>query len=703
MKKKLTTLLFGLLLAVGWTGSAQAQALVKYQAGKDAARTARTALNEEAGRPGAKWHSFNAMGQGQDMSRAPRQTQNYNVTSSVVHPKSWYQALDPVIWSGGSQNITEPFTDIDGMMALVKRVYTDKTIPGTKYSSPQGCDIPYQTIQYGWDILGTHYYDGVTIYLNAYTAFSEIEIVDANGDTFYDWTATSAFPSDWTVAGTRYSTNTSGLIYLQRSGYTYAYLTIPGSYLENSSGIANVRVWGRNRSSYNTAEIAIGNDTFGYSDDEPSYSTQYVYPFEWAIPGSLEPPTENGYSVLLVKLYDGINNDVNHRAQDTTVNAADLRNYFQTYIKEIQLLTDGLRVNESNDNAGTVFAYTGDLNRFFFIGKGKMAYLSSLDELPHYDRAPFYSMYEEFSPAADSDTLDYTDFYDEMKKGTTYPIVHDCNSVNFFQHYFSMSGKQGTTENRVNSLVLYIPDNRGGTSDDWRTYVTTHQPTVGMYMIDLYADVEPSATQTDYYTVTVNWFDNLDKITHSDGIPQTYKLYEIRYNEETGKNDTIPVYEGPLTEWSTDYPVGDPSYYDLHYYVIGTPTDATNKDTFFAKSNTDDVTIPGKSDFVGLQWWRYESDYVTDDGTNQEVNYYRNFLAPHALSVQGEAGINAGNVGTAGRTLTLYREQTPIINLELMMNGNKAYYRIKYINREENQQVEPGYDPNTGERNSTNN
>lgn len=102
--------------------------------------------------------------------------------------------------------------------------------------------------------------------------------------------------------------------------------------------------------------------------------------------------------------------------------------------------------------------------------------------------------------------------------------------------------------------------------------------------------------------------------------------------------------------------MGDPSYYDLHYYVIGTPADATNKDTFFAKSNTDDVTIPGKSDFVGLQWWRYESDYVTDDGTNQEVNYYRNFLAPHALSVQGEAGINAGNVGTAGRTLTLYRE-----------------------------------------------
>ena len=589
--------------------------------------------------------------------------------------------------------ITQPFTDVDGMIALVKRVYTDKNIPGTKYSSPQGCDIPYQTIQYGWDINGTNYNDAVTIYLNSYTAFSEIEILDANGETFYDWSATSSFPSDWTIAGTRYSTNVTGLIYLQRSGYQYAYIIIPASYLENTSGTATVRVWGRSRSSSSTAEIAIGNDIFGYSDDEPSYSTQYVYPYEYTFPGCLEPPTENGYSILLVKLHDGLNDNPNERIQDTTLNAADLRNYFQTYIKEIQLLTDGLRVNQNDSTVGTLFAYTGDLNRFFYIGKGKMAFLSSLDDLPHYDRAPFYSMYEEFSPAEDSDTLDYTDFYDKMKQGTTKPIVHDCNSVQFFQHYFSMNGKKGTTENRVNSLVLYIPDYRGGTSSDWRTYVKKRQPTVGMYMIDLYADIEPSTTP-DYYTVTVNWYDNLDDITHSDGIPQTYKLYEIIYNEQTGKNDTTLVYTGPLTTWTKDYPVGDPSSYDIHYYVVGTPTAATNKDTFFAKSNTDDVTVPGTKDFIGLQWWRYESDYVaknTGDPDNNEVNYYRNWLAPHALAVQGEAGINAGNVGTTGRTLTLYRGDKAVIYMDLMVNGNKAYYRIRYKDKETEQQIEPGY------------
>ena len=399
--------------------------------------------------------------------------------------------------------------------------------------------------------------------------------------------------------------------------------------------------------------------------------------------------------MLLVKLKDGVNDNVEERAPMYTADEDELRDYFTTYISEIQLLTDGMRVG-TGDNVGTVFAYTGDLNRFYHISKGKMAYLSSLDDLG-YDRAPFYSMYEEFAPVSQEDESGFDDFYEKMKQGETYNIIHDCNSVNFMQHYFSMSGKSGTTWNHVNSLVLYIPDYRGGTADDWRDYVTNHQPTVGMYMIDLYADIEPSATQTDYYTVTVDWTSNLDSICHTDGIDQTYNLYQII------GNDTTLVYTGPNTTWSQDYPVGDPSAYDISYFVIGTPDDATNKDTFFAKSNTDDVTVPGKTDFIGLQWWRYESDYVTDDGTNQEVNYYRNFLAPHALAVQGEAGINAGNVGTTGRKLTLYRDETPIIDLELVMNGNKAYYRIKYINRNENQQVEPGYDPNTGELLNTNN
>ena len=319
-------------------------------------------------------------------------------------------------------------------------------------------------------------------------------------------------------------------------------------------------------------------------------------------------------------------------------------------------------------------------------------------------------MYEEFSPTTVDEGAEIKDFYEKMKQGATYNIQHDCQSVSQMEHYFSMSGKDGTTHNLVNSLVLYIPDDRStppqttseGTSVS-RQY--DHQPTVGMYMIDLYANVEPSTTP-DYYTVTVDWFDNLGAITHDENIPQTYTLYAIWDENKDGVLDTIPVYTGPNTTWNHDYQVGDPSYYVISYYVVGTPTNATNQDTFFAKSNTDDVTIPGTRDFLGLQWQRYESDYVILSESEQ-VNYYRNWLAPHALSVQGEAGINAGNVGTTGRTLTLYRndgtKETPIMYLDLIMDNNKAYYRIRYINREENQQVEPGYDPETGEMTTNNN
>ena len=367
----------------------------------------------------------------------------------------------------------------------------------------------------------------------------------------------------------------------------------------------------------------------------------------------------------------------------------------------MQLLTDGLRVNEGTADAGTLFAYTGDLNKFYFIGKGKMMWLQSLDSV-FSDVAPFYSMYEEYSPfvAVNDSTESHDDLYEKMRQGKTYPVVHDCEGVVYMKHWFTISSEDGSTENRVNALVFYIPDNRGE-YNGWQTYDTEHQPTVGMYMIDLFAEIEASTTP-DYYTATVTWEDNLDVVTHSEGIPQTYYLYRIMDEDGDGIMDTTLVTPNGTTNtyWNEDFPVGENGAYDVYYYVIGVPTDATNPDTFFAKSNTDVVTVPGKTDFIGLQWVRYESDYVTKndyDPNHNEVNYYRNWLAPHKLSASNQSGISAGNVGTHGRTLTLYRENEPIIDLELVMNGNKAYYRIKYRDRANNQQVEHGYNVNTGE------
>ena len=712
MNRKVFTMLFGLLLAVGWTTGASAQLLPGAQERHQEMRVANKAA-KAAKHAGTPEKATANQQHGSLKAEAPSRTQNYDLNATAVHPKSWYQALDPVTWSGGSQNITEPFTTAKGMMALLKRIYTDPEIPGAKYSAPRNCDIPYQTIQHGWNIVGTNYLDNAIVRVNSNTLIIfQITIEDVEGNVLRTLTpSNTTFPSDtWETYTSSYYSD-----YWYAKSSSGASVGIPTSYLQNTSGGANIKVdcVSRNSDYATNSEdtLFIGNQTYDYAKDGIPYSQQYTYTLQYTFPGTITPPDENGYTVCLVKLYDGINMTDADKAPEYTATTEELEDYFTTYVKEIQLLTDGMRVASGTSDAGTVFAYTGDLNRFFFLSKGKMFYYSSIQGL-NYDRAPFYSMYEEFSANDVSDNTGFTDFYEKMKQGTTYDIKHDCMGVNFRQHYFSMSGKQGTTENRVNSLVFYIPDNRGILNSDWREYDPEHLPTVGMYMIDLYAEIEPSETQNDYYTVTVNWYGNLDSLTHTDNIPQVYRLYEIRYNEQTGKNDTTLVYTGTEPTWHQDYPVGDPKYYDLHYYVVGTPIGEngtiqnptyTNPD-FFAKSNTDDVTVPGKHDILSLQWERYESDYVIQSEAEQ-VNYYRNWLAPHALSVQGQAGYTSGNVGTTGRTLTLYRndgkEEKPIMDLDLIMDGNKAYYRIRY--RSNTQQVEPGYDPQTGEMTTNNN
>ena len=722
MRNKFFILLFGLLLAVGWTSDASAQGLAKYKSvashmsstkeeighpgvkkelSKDVDRIkSKMASNPEAfARPGVNAGTI-TMNQGQQF-RAPLRSQNFSVTAHTTYPKSWYQALPDVTWNGGSQNITEPFTTVDGMMALVERVYRDKTIPGAKFSEALNRDIPYQTIQHGWDIIYNNYEDIELFFGSGLIDIIGIRIVSGTDTTIWMPTSTTtSLPNGWTTDGNlqfesfTYYGSTVYAAYLQAGGS----IIIPASQLTNSNGyvtvdVASVFVGSSQYQTYDYTVQAIGNDTYPWVVDSVRSDDLYWYS-KFNCAGTTNPPDSCGYTVMLVKLQDDFGDNA---VPEYTYSKQELKNFFQNFIKEIQLLTDGLRVNENTADAGTLFAYTGDLNKFYFIGKGKMAFKHSLNSDP-FDRAPFYTMYEEFSPYVAGGNEDHTDLYEKMRQGKTYPVVHDCEGVIYLNHWFTISSEDGSTENRVNALVFYVPDNRGEYGG-WQTYEPEHQPTVGMYMIDLYAEIEASTTP-DYYTATVTWEDNLDVITHSDGIPQTYYLYRIMDEDHDGDMDTTLVYTGPDPYWTEDFPVGDPNAYDVSYYVIGVPTAATNPDTFFAKSNTDDVTVPGKTDFIGLQWARYESDYVTKnvyDPSNNEVNYYRNWLSPHKLSTSNQAGISAGNVGATGRTLTLYREDEPIIDLELVMNGNKAYYRIKYRDRANNQQVEHGYNVNTGE------
>lgn len=739
--------MFGLLLAVGWTSDASAQKLHQgtpwYQSPFFQRMTQPTMTsNSDAAAVELSIDTRAAVAEGiigqpstGKMSKAPKRA-NYNQTAKVTHPKSWYNGKTYNWYDAhnnpmGSANYTDPVTDSCQMYWFIQSLYTDSRMPGIKYSEAHNFDLAYNGCDFGYYISGDVTHDiNISMTSNCYIA--AVYVDSWYGDSITSYYAGSSLPSGWSMPNSSYMTRSSeyvsalgGNLYYWR--FTDNSLTDFYTAFEISkdllAGYGGVTIYVIARNTSSTASRTYTYRVAYYDDNIHGYYSgvdgeEFLLSNSWSgheslVNGPVTPPadTENGYSVVLVKMKDDFDYQLGDPDEFTYTDSA-LYSFYNKYVKELQLLTDGLRVNENTDAAGTLFAYSGDVNRFFFISKGKELQLSGSENawttrdnkyVPYADRAPFYNMYEEFSPYVESGTEDHSDFYEKLKQGKTYPVVHDCQSVIHMHHFFAMSGDEGTNENRVNSLVLYIPDQRGQSGS--RTYETAHQPTVGMYMIDLYADIEPSQTP-DYYTVTVDWYDNLDVITHSDGIPQTYYLYEIRDVDGDGDMDTTCVTPNGTTQttWTYDYPVGDPSYYDISYYVIGTPTAATNPDTFFAKSNTDDVTVPGKYDFLGLQWWRYESDYVTDDGENQEVNYYRNWLAPHALAVQGETGITAGNVGTTGRTLTLYRDDNkgnviPVIDLELKMDGNKAYYRIK--KRPNTQVIEPGYDEN-GEKDTNN-
>lgn len=745
MKKSLTTfMLFSLLLlAVGWTNDASAQKLPQgkpwYKSAFFQRMTQPTMMNGSKEFPSESLDNATPMeGIDDQLSKAPMRA-NYTQTAPVTHIKSWYDGKSYTWYdadgnSQGTASYTDAVTDSCQMYWFIRSLYSNPEMPGIKYSEALDKDLAYDGADYGYWISGDVTQD---IYIamsgNCYITYIAVydwEDLD-NPITYYDVDNTS-LPTGWSQVNSSYFTRSYERVYTS-SGYQYWYywkltddsetefvsaFKISADLLTGHGGVyvyVNAR---QNASTSATRDNSYYVTRYDYNKETRYVGEKHLLPYTWTgqmtlAHGPITPPTENGYSVVLVKLEDDVPNLPD--ADMYTFTDSALYSYFNKYVDELQLLTDGLRVNEGTAAAGTLFAYTGDVNKFFYISKGKEYpignssenYFTTNSNTGVYgrggDRAPFYSMYEEFSPFVDSGTEDHSDLYDELKKGVTYPILHDCQSVIWMDHWFTLASDDGSTENRVNSLVLYIPDQRGMANS--RSYEEAHQPTVGMYMIDLYADIEPSS-DPDYYTTTVTWQDNLDVITHSDGIPQTYYLYEIWDMDKDGDMDTTLVYVGPNTTWTsdqsphTDFLVGDPTAYDVYYYVVGVPTAATNPDTFFAKSNTDDVTVPGKTDFIGLQWWRYESDYVTDNGDRQEVNYYRNWLAPHALSTSTQAGISAGNVGTTGRILTLYREETPIIDLELVMNGTKAYYRIKYINRSTNQQVEPGYNENTGELNN---
>jgi hypothetical protein len=371
------------------------------------------------------------------------------------------------------------------------------------------------------------------------------------------------------------------------------------------------------------------------------------------------------------------------------------------------LLTDGTRLNENTVDAGTMFAYSGELNKFYFISKGANYWFGSSESewWPHY--GPTYDMYEEFSPTTTATGDQITDFYSKLLYGNSYNVIHDCRGVNAMQHYFSMSGNEGTQHRSMTNLVFWIPDNRAQ-QDNQNNYNPEYLPHVGLYTITLEAEAEQVAQNytpgNRNYEVTCDWVSSLNSILDFS-VDQDYELWIYVYDK-----DGNPVEERKVTDLIVDengyihnstthsyYVEQKPESYDIIYRIKGWPKDATNtpgkhisdpeNGTFYALSNLAPVTIPGYENFLSLGVEHYESDFALD----VEHNYYRNFLT--VANQNPDNALTAKRIKDGEEHFMLYRfdpdnlddNGDPILtkaaDLLFSAANNKVEYLIEYDNQ----------------------
>ncbi len=759
MRNKLTIILFGLLLAVGWTNVAQAQLLPVHKSlmmRHDFKETKQTTVSSKSLQPASEMMRKDDVFAAKPIdgvntkSNAPRRG-DYTIVADKVYKKSWYEDLGSYPWYNGDEEtpryakLTEPASNPYQIWSLLRVAYASDVVPGIRHSEPYGsenndADLPYDGVDFGWYISGDITED-ITIDMTGGVNIQYIKIYDFAGELITSYAATqswNAIPSGWTdhdnlnrttSGSTRWwYWSSSYNTYLLENNYYATAFTISKDLFKDKGGIS-IEISARRTSaepdgftaplsdypdfysSYQHRWVAVNASKYG-KDHILKYNTFET--FTDIVNGPITPPEENGYTVFIVKLKDKdkdgniINNDINVRAPEYTESFDELINYLDTYVDEVELLTDGLRVGQDDGNgglldAGTLFSYTGTLNRFFFISKGKMATYGSdqnhwawipysvdnntLYHQEHYyvDRAPFYAMYEEFSPTEQDNVVGIGDFYADMVDGASYHIKHDCRCVTFMQHYFAMNGKAGTDPKSVSSLVFFIPDDRGQkksdfTNDQWgtefRNYDSDYQPRVGLYTIRLNAEAIPSANHDGYYTINVTWDSSLSGIVDNQ-VPETFDLYEVIYDENGNivEYNYIGTYDDTFT-YTTEVEQTETSF-TRYYQVKGHPTKATNPDYFYTWSNIKDVTIPGTFDFLKLEKDHVESDFVIE----QQKNWYRNYLYPTNLAPNtGMTMEQLKQEWPADQTAkyTLYRDKQGVAQLEVRAVGKKVYYRIKY-------------------------
>ena len=164
-------------------------------------------------------------------------------------------------------------------------------------------------------------------------------------------------------------------------------------------------------------------------------------------------------------------------------------------------------------------------------------------------------MFEQFSPVIGNSTTAKTDIYQELIGMNNFGVEHDCPNVPYLGHHFMMynSDYDGDCAD-VRDMMFFVPDYRmmnhdmrGGTNVpnvnnrtmDYFYYHTEHQPIMGLYVITQDPIDGKQVDDKDMYQLTLTWDSNLDDYLPTD--EQEYQLFQV-ITDEHGVEQYVPVY-----------------------------------------------------------------------------------------------------------------------------------------------------------------
>ena len=266
MRNKFLILLFGLLLAVGWTSNASAQKLPQGKPWYKNALFQRMTKPTMTSNPKAQAVELSIGKQAEGIdgqpSRAPMRA-SYNQTSPVTHVKSWYEGKSYTWYDAegnrqGTASYTDAVTDSCQMFWFIRSLYADPVMPGIKYSEALNLDLAYDGCDFGYWLSGDVTQD-ITIQMtnNCYITYIALyEYGSSEPFAYYDVDDGDNPPTGWSMPNKSFMTrsqDSNGWYYWRfSSGYQdgtfYPAFTIPSSVLAGHGGI-DVYVNARNTSS----------------------------------------------------------------------------------------------------------------------------------------------------------------------------------------------------------------------------------------------------------------------------------------------------------------------------------------------------------------------------------------------------------------------------------------------------------------------